>query len=129
MGYAKVSTSTILALVVLLSCTSTSSEFPKKISLDDKPKHHTTSGYQNYPFVETAAPKGMLFYIRRAWGSVFVPDIPDGHKLSGVESIQLLNSIESGRVTWLGPASFLIKTSDVTILTDPFLSKFASPVS
>jgi len=106
-----------------------SSEFSEPMSLANKPKHHTLSGYQNYPFVETAAPKGILFYIRRFWSSVFVPDIPDGHKLSELESISLLNSIESDRITWLGHASFLIKTSDVTILTDPFLSEFASPVS
>lgn len=67
--------------------------------------------------------------MRRAWDSLFVPDIPDGHQLTELASIQLLNSIDSDRVTWLGHASFLIKTSGVTILTDPFLSKFASPVT
>ena len=121
--------SIILVLATLVACSSTSSEYSKDISLDNKPKHHTVNGYQNHPFVETAAPKGISFYMRRAWDSLFVPAIPDGHQLTELESIQLLNSIDSDRITWLGHASFLIKTSGVTILTDPFLSKFASPVS
>lgn len=121
--------SMILVLVTLVACSSNSPEYSKDIALDNKPKHHTINGYQNDPFVETAAPKGIFFYMRRAWDSLFVPDIPDGHQLTELASIQLLNSIDSDRVTWLGHASFLIKTSGVTILTDPFLSKFASPVS
>jgi N-acyl-phosphatidylethanolamine-hydrolysing phospholipase D len=121
--------SPLLALALLFGCTSSSSKYSEKPALDNKPKHHTHSGYQNDPFVETAAPKGLFFYIRRAWDSLFVPDIPEGHQLSTSESIQLLNSIKNERITWLGHASFLIKTSDVTILTDPFLSEYASPVS
>jgi N-acyl-phosphatidylethanolamine-hydrolysing phospholipase D len=88
--------------------------------LDNKLKHHTSSGYQNDPFVETSSSKGSFFYMRRAWDSIFVPKIPDGHVLTESESIKLLNSISSDRVTWLGHASFLIKTSGVVILTDPF---------
>jgi N-acyl-phosphatidylethanolamine-hydrolysing phospholipase D len=129
MKYANVSICIILTLTVLFACTSTPFEHSELISSSNKPKHHTSSGYQNYPFVKTAAPKGLLFYFRRVWSSVFVPDIPDGHKLSEWESTELLNSIESDRITWLGHASFLIKIANKTILTDPFLSKYASPVS
>jgi L-ascorbate metabolism protein UlaG (beta-lactamase superfamily) len=119
---------TILALAILIACTPVSPVYSEKASSANSPKHHTISGYQNYPFVETASAKGIFFYIRRIWSSVFVPPIADGHQLSELESIQLLNSIKSDRITWLGHASFLIKTADVTILTDPFLSTFASPV-
>ena len=42
-----------------------------------------------------------------------------------LQFVWLLNSIDSDRITWLGHASFLIKTTGVTILTDPFLSKYA----
>jgi N-acyl-phosphatidylethanolamine-hydrolysing phospholipase D len=118
-----------LVLAALVACSSTLPEPSKEVSLANKPKHHTSSGYQNDPFVETASSKGVSFYLRRAWDSIFVPKIPDGHVLTESESIQLLNSIESDSITWLGHASFLIKTSGVVILTDPFLSKFASPVS
>lgn len=129
MGYTKVFICAIFAAAILFACTSTLSDFSEQISSGNSPKHHTSSGYQNYPFVETAAPKGLLFYMRRAWSSVFVPDIPVGHKLSELKSTELLNSIESDSITWLGHASFLIKTSNIMILTDPFLSKYASPVS
>lgn len=123
------STCMILVLAILFACTSTPFEHSQPISSSNKPTHHTSSGYQNYPFVETAAPKGLLFYIRRVWSSVFVPDIPDGHTLSEWETTELLNSIKSDSITWLGHASFLIRVANKTILTDPFLSKYASPVS
>ncbi|MCG6202303.1 MBL fold metallo-hydrolase [Psychromonas antarctica] len=129
MSHVKIFISITLVLAILIACSSNSSEYSKKISLDNKPQHHTSKGYQNHPVVETAAPKGIFFYMRRAWDSVFIPDVPDGHELTELESLQLLNSISSDRVTWLGHASFLITTSGVTILTDPFLSKRASPVS
>jgi N-acyl-phosphatidylethanolamine-hydrolysing phospholipase D len=129
MSFIKKFISTVLVLAALVACSATSSESSKEISLANKPNHHTSSGYQNDPFVETASSKGIAFYMRRAWDSIFSPKTPDGHVLTEYESIQLLNSIESDSVTWLGHASFLIKTAGVTILTDPFLSKFASPVS
>ncbi len=97
--------------------------------MENKPKHHTISGFQNHPFVETAASKGVLFYLRRFWGSIFTPNIPDGHVLPETESVELLNAIKGDSITWLGHASFLIKISGITILTDPFLTEFASPVS
>ncbi len=97
--------------------------------MGNKPKHHTISGFQNHPFVETTASKGVLFYFRRFWGSIFTPDIPDGHALSETESVELLNAIKGDSITWLGHASFLIRISGKTILTDPFLTEFASPVS
>ncbi|MDH5547000.1 MAG: MBL fold metallo-hydrolase [Gammaproteobacteria bacterium] len=96
---------------------------------DNMPKHHIANGFQNYPYVETAAPKGLFFYLRRFWGSVVLPDIPDGHVISEEMSLRLLESYEDSRITWLGHASFLITVSKVTILTDPFLTEFASPIS
>jgi L-ascorbate metabolism protein UlaG (beta-lactamase superfamily) len=129
MKYTNVSICSILALAILFACTSSPFERSEQISSSHKPKHHTSNGYQNYPFVETAAPKGLLFYMRRVWRSVFIPDIPDGHKLSEWESTERLNSIEGDSITWLGHASFLIRVANKTILTDPFLSKYASPVS
>jgi L-ascorbate metabolism protein UlaG (beta-lactamase superfamily) len=114
--------------LVLFSCASISSQNVGQIPAEKKPEHHTEAGFQNYPFVETAAPKGILFYIRRAWGSLFTPDIPADHALSMEESLSLYNSITEDKISWLGHASFLINISDVTILTDPFLTGFASPV-
>ncbi len=116
-------------LIALSSCASISSQSSGRASMENKPMHHTETGFQNHPFVETAVSKGFLFYVRRFWGSVFTPDVPDGHALSTKESVLLLNSIKGDKISWLGHASFLLKTSEVTILTDPFLTEFASPIS
>lgn len=118
-----------LVLSIASACASVLLQTNEQIAMENKPKHHTITGFQNHPFVETASSKGALFYLRRFWGSIFTPDIPDGHALSESESLQLLSSIDGDRITWLGHASFLIKIAEVTILTDPFLSEFASPVS
>lgn len=118
-----------MVLTVSFACSAISSQDDEEMVMENKPKHHTNVGFQNYPFVETAASKGLLFYLRRFWGSNFTPDVPDGHVLSEPEAIQMLNSAKGNSVTWLGHASFLIKISGKTILTDPFLTKFASPVS
>jgi len=104
--------------------------FAKEKEVESSVKfHHTSTGFQNHPFVETAAPKGALFYLRRFWASVFVPDIPEGHALNGEEAIRLLNAYKGDKLTWLGHATFLIQLSGTNILTDPFLGEFASPLS
>lgn len=95
--------------------------------MQERPPHHTDTGFQNYPFIETAAPKGTMFYLRRLWQSIFVPGVPEGHVLSKDEAMKQLNAFDDNRMTWLGHATFLIKTAGVTIITDPFLSEFASP--
>jgi len=120
----------MVTLAVLFSCDSFSSSLINvQVEMGNKLKHHTETGFQNHPFVETDVPKGILFYMRRFWYSVFTPDVPDGHALPEEESLQLLNSIEGDKISWLGHASFLLQTSEITILTDPFLTEFASPVS
>jgi len=116
-------------VISLVACAYNLSQGEGYDAMETKPEHHTDTGFQNHPYVETAAPKGMLFYLRRVWGSIFTPSVPEGHSLSEEESTRLLNSIEGDRISWLGHATFLIKVNGKTILTDPFLSEFASPVS
>ncbi len=118
-----------VTLIIVLSYVGNSSQNTVQEILNTKPKHHTTTGFRNDPYIETAAPKGLLFFLRRFWGSVFIPDVPDGHELPDSESIRMLNSIKGDRIGWLGHASFLITLTGKTILTDPFFSEFASPVS
>ncbi len=116
-------------LLSLVACGGVQFQNGSKHVILEQPEHHTDTGFQNHPYVETAAPKGILFYLRRIWGSIFMPRAPDGHNLSKEEAMRLLNSIEGDRISWLGHATFLIKVNGKTILTDPFLSEFASPVS
>lgn len=125
----KIKNPILILLIVLLPSISIISFGDGDKDVENIPKHHTSAGFQNYPFIETAAPKGFLFYMRRFWGSVFTPDIPKGHALPESEAIRLLGSIQGDSITWLGHASFLIKVAGVTILTDPFLTEFASPIS
>lgn len=118
-----------MVFVTLFTCASVLSQNKGETGMENMPEHHTEVGFQNHPFVKTAAPKGFFFYVRRFWGSVFTPDIPEGHALSEEDSIHLLHSVEGDSITWLGHATFLIRVSGKRILTDPFLSEFASPIS
>ncbi|MCF6257993.1 MAG: MBL fold metallo-hydrolase [Gammaproteobacteria bacterium] len=96
---------------------------------EEKPKHHTQNGFRNYPVIPDPPPVGAAFYLRRVLGSFFLPDVPDDHYLSEKDAIsqfQQLNGRNS--ITWLGHATFLIRINGMTILTDPFLTEFASPL-
>lgn len=119
----------IVVIVALSGCSYQFVHDTAYHAMDIKPDHHTEKGFRNHPYVETAASKGIAFYLRRVWGSIFRPIVPEGHALSEAESIRLLNAIRGDRISWLGHATFLIKLNGKTILTDPFLSEFASPIS
>jgi L-ascorbate metabolism protein UlaG (beta-lactamase superfamily) len=56
--------------------------------------------------------------------------VPVGHVLPEPEAIALLASLQKAdTITWLGHASFLIRLGGKAILTDPYLSDYASPVA
>ena len=56
------------------------------------------------------------------------PDLPPGHVLPAKAAAAGLAGMgPTDSVTWLGHASFLIRVGGRTILTDPFLSRRASP--
>jgi N-acyl-phosphatidylethanolamine-hydrolysing phospholipase D len=98
----------------------------------DSPAHHTARGFRNPPGSPT--PGGNLgdwsrFFWRRFAGRGGVP-LPDGHVLPQAE---VLAGVVDGRgdgdrLTWLGHASFLLRLDGRTILTDPYLSDYASPL-
>ena len=75
----------LIACLLLVFLVSGCASKDEQISMDRNPIHHTNAGFKNNPFVETAAPKGFLFYMRRFWGSVFTPEIPEGHAISSEE--------------------------------------------
>ena len=125
----KIGIISILSIILIFAYTFFFTENDGEVSMGHKSDHHTANGFKNNPYVETDAPKGVSFYIRRVWSSIFLQDVPDSHALAEPEAIRLLNSFDGNRISWLGHASFLIKISGKTILTDPFLSEYASPVS
>src|ERR1019366_563454 len=57
------------------------------------------------------------------------PPVPPGHVVPLPEEKELLRSAGPESLTWLGHASFLLRTGGLTVLTDPFLSDRASPMA
>ncbi len=127
----------LLAIVLMTacSCAATAAHDP---ALQDRggnepgsidQKHHTAGGFRNYPPAPEAVPMGPMFYLRRAWNSVFLDKAPAGRVLPQDEALRLLKAAQGDGITWLGHATFLIRTAGKTILTDPFLTERASPFS
>jgi N-acyl-phosphatidylethanolamine-hydrolysing phospholipase D len=98
------------------------------------PWHHLPDGtFRNPPgspdrggdFADWAA-----FSWRRVVQKPSAAEIPPGHVLPEAEALAGLAAAgDADSVTWLGQASFLVRLDGRTILTDPFLSERASPVS
>jgi N-acyl-phosphatidylethanolamine-hydrolysing phospholipase D len=55
--------------------------------------------------------------------------VPPDHVVPPADAIAQLRAAGPESLTWLGHACFLIRTSGFSILTDPFLSDYASPVA
>ncbi len=115
----------IFVIMLIIGCSPSTSE----IWVEGKPKHHTQNGFRNYPVIPDPPPVGAAFYFRRVTDSFFLPDVADDHYLPEKDSIrefQQLNGQDS--ITWLGHATFLIRINGKTVLTDPFLTEYASPL-
>jgi len=98
------------------------------------PRHHTTSGFQNPPDSPTRNP----WYERIGWvlAAPFrlsgQPELPES--LSHVRpKAATLDTVRDDRtpykITWIGHMTVLLQLGDITILTDPWLSEYASPVA
>ncbi len=55
--------------------------------------------------------------------------MPAGHVVPAADAKAMLAAAGPESLTWLGHACFLVRTGGFSILTDPFLSDYASPVS
>ena len=99
----------------------------------DAPWHHTAQGFRNPPgSPERGGDFGdwSSFFLRRFTDRGEVA-LPAGHVLPAAEALDgVVNRRSDGdRLTWLGHASFLLRLDGRNILTDPYLSEYASPVA
>ena len=119
-----IKTSAMMFLYPMLGC---SNQQPQQII--GEPMHHTTEGFRNYPVGPEAESPGFSFFTRRMQGSFNLPDIPQGHIIPEDEAVKCLDNLTgSNSITWLGHSCFLLQVNGKRILTDPFLTKCASPL-
>jgi len=98
------------------------------------PGHHTTAGYQNPP----DSPARHPWYARIGWvlAAPFRlsgrPDVPKQlpHVRAKAATLDAVSDPSKRfKVTWIGHMTVLLQLGDITILTDPWLSDYASPVA
>ena len=98
---------------------------------EPRPDHHTARGFRN-PTGSPAKTRHFLTVLRFIWRTRHVdrsPVAPDGFVLSKSATLRGLKAhAQRDFITWLGHASFLIRLGGQTVLTDPFLSDYASPI-
>ena len=72
--------------------------------------------------------KKILFIKRRIIEAFNPPPVPDNHLIPEEKVLNQYNKFKKmNSLTWLGHSTFLIKINTTVILTDPFLTEFASP--
>jgi N-acyl-phosphatidylethanolamine-hydrolysing phospholipase D len=98
--------------------------------------HHTPKGFRNPP----GSPQGHNFSVELAREAAhFMGEMrhlvndpypfANDHVLSETEALNTYRQLEQPyKLTWLGHASFLITFNGRRVLTDPFLSEYASPL-
>ncbi len=115
-------------LFFIMLMTGCSLSAPAEKWAEGRPKHHTPNGFRNYPVIPELSPLGAAFYFRRVMDAFNLPDVPRDHYLSENDSIDQFRQVNGqNSITWLGHATFLIRLDGMTILTDPFLTEYASP--
>jgi len=98
---------------------------------DRRPHHHTGLGFCNPPGSpkRQKRPNRALKFIWRQRMHVIRPTLPTDHVLP-LETVEAGLAAHAGTeaVTWLGHAAFLLRLAGKTVLIDPFLSEYASPL-
>ncbi len=100
---------------------------------DGKPSHHATGGFRNPPGSPAHRP-GQAEYWRFVWRRVVngaaAPALPPGHALDESATRAGLAAHDGNdALTWLGHAAFLLRLGGQTVLLDPYLGDYASPLA
>jgi N-acyl-phosphatidylethanolamine-hydrolysing phospholipase D len=91
--------------------------------------HHTAEGFRNPPGARPrgGTPEEWKAFRRQVLFRRNRPPVPDGFVLPRAIAREQLRQHPGDTLTWLGHAAFLLRLGGVTVLTDPYLSDFASP--
>jgi L-ascorbate metabolism protein UlaG (beta-lactamase superfamily) len=96
-----------------------------------RPPHHTIQGFRNPSGspIRQQRPNRALKFLWRQRVHVIRPVVPIDHVLpQDVVLAGLAGHAGTETVTWLGHAAFLMRLAGKTVLIDPFLSDYASPI-
>lgn len=124
-----------MALLMQASCSSAPAEERDVIAPDLLAARFVEGRYQNplgSPTVQNTWRDGLAFWwtMTTASGEAVSPPVPPDHVVAQTQVMPALEKLQSvDTLTWLGHASFLIRIDGKVVLTDPFLSKYASPVT
>lgn len=124
-----------MALLMQASCSSAPAEERVVVAPDLLAARFVEGRYQNplgSPTVQNTWRDGLSFWwtMTTASGEAVSPRVPPDHVVAQTQVMPALEKLQSvDTLTWLGHASFLIRIDGKVVLTDPFLSKYASPVT
>ncbi len=91
--------------------------------------HHTESGFRNIDYQDD---KGLGAFLKWRWQRLFKESPADREyqfELDRSQHALLKDNHDRASITWLGHATFLLQFKGLNILTDPHLTKRASPFS
>jgi L-ascorbate metabolism protein UlaG (beta-lactamase superfamily) len=98
-----------------------------------KPDHHAGRRFRNPPGSPVREPgigRAIAGFMWRQWRRRDEPlVIPDGHVVAPAEARAAAHAAGADALTWLGHAAFLLRLGGRTVLTDPYLADWASPVA
>ena len=117
----------ILLLSISIACCAS----PAEIGREDRPAHHTDSGFKNL-YIEDSKRSFFSFLKMKYFSAVKWADHRiDADKVPGqrVDIERIRNRDQQQQITWLGHSSFLIQKDGVNLLTDPVFSDRTSPFS
>lgn len=119
--------SVIFTLLLISSCSS-------ETHAPGKPYHHLTGGQFRNPEGSTKRDHSFFnmakFLVGRIPANFTTVNVPKNHVIPEKIAIQTLHALQGhDTITWLGHAAFLIHLNNKMILTDPYLTNYAGPMS